>query len=203
MQLDPTGRGKPEVYKLITAIVVPRPIAWVMTKGRSGLTNLAPFSAFTFLASDPPMLLFCVARRGEGDKDTVRNILETGTFVVHIADRPLLDPLHRSAFEYPEHVSEVAELGLKTAPGVRIDVPHLTSAPVAMECRLTESREYGREAVRMVVGEVEMFHIRDGLLTDGKIDSRALDPVCRLAGPNYATLGEILHLDRVDTMTGT
>lgn len=203
MQIDPTGRGKPEIYKLITAMVVPRPIAWVTTKSRSGITNLAPFSAFTFLSSDPPMILFCVGKKGEREKDTVRNILESETFVVHIADQSLLDPLHRSAFEYPEHISEVAELGLETTPSVCIDVARLADAPIAMECQLTESREYGREDVRMIVGEVKIFHIRDGLMKDGKIETRTLDPICRLAGPNYATLGEILHLERLDTMTGT
>ncbi|WP_010137684.1 flavin reductase family protein [Oceanicola sp. S124] len=194
MHVDPSDLSAQESYRLLTGIVVPRPIAWVSTLSGTGGVNLAPFSTFTFVAPKPPMVGFSVGRKGSTYKDTARNILTRETYVVHIADRGLMEPLHESAEEVAPEVSEAEMLGLETLPSDCIEVPRLAAAPVAMECRLRQVLEFGDTRSRFLVGEVLRIHIRDGLVRDGKIDSAELDPICRLAGPNYATLGEIRTL---------
>jgi flavin reductase (DIM6/NTAB) family NADH-FMN oxidoreductase RutF len=197
MQIDPGDLGAERIYRLMTGIVVPRPIAWVTSLSRKGVLNLAPFSAFTFVSQKPPMLAISVGRKGGIYKDTAQNILNNEEYVVHIADSSLMTAVHESSTEHPPDVSEVEELRLSTLPGERIKVPRLAAAPVAMECRFRQCLEFGETRSRLIVGEVLVFHIRDGLLNNGKIETEALDPIARIAGPRYAKLGEIVTLKPV------
>ncbi len=194
MHIDPKQLDAEQAYKLLTGIVVPRPIAWVTTLSHSGIANLAPFSTFTFVSPKPPMLAMSIGRKGDVYKDTARNIMATEEFVVHIADRKLIEAVHLSAVEHPAEVSEIDVLGLDTLPSTRVCPPRIAAAPIAMECRLRQCLEFGETRSRLMVGEVLVFHVRDGLIRDGKITTRELDPICRLGGPNYATLGEIVSL---------
>ena len=161
------------------------------------MLNLAPFCAFTFVSPKPPMLAISVGRKGGIYKDTAQNILNNEEYVVHIADSSLMTAVHESSTEHPPDVSEVEELRLSTLPGERIKVPRLAAAPVAMECRFRQCLEFGETRSRLIVGEVLVFHIRDGLLNNGKIETEALDPIARIAGPRYARLGEIVTLKPV------
>jgi flavin reductase (DIM6/NTAB) family NADH-FMN oxidoreductase RutF len=181
-------------YKLITGIVVPRPIAWVTTLSRSGSVYLAPFSFFTCVSPKPPLLAISVGRSGGVYKDTARNILALEEYVIHIADFSHLEALHLSATEYPPDVSEAEKVGLTTVPSDEVTVPRLRDAPVAMECRLRDCIDFGHTRNRLIVGEVVVFHLRDGLVTEGKVAAGALDPIARLAGPSYARLGEIVTM---------
>lgn len=191
-EIDPVGLDEEQSYKLLTGVIVPRPIAWVTSRSLAGVVNLAPFSAFTLVSSKPPMLAISVGHKAGVYKDTAQNILATEQFVVHIAEQSQTDFVHESAVEHPADVSEVEFLGLETAPCRHVAPPRLVAAPVAMECHFRQCLEFGDTRTRLIVGEVVAFHVRDGLVVDGKIDTRALDPICRLAGPNYATLGEIV-----------
>lgn len=182
-----------QTYKLLTGVVVPRPIAWITTRSAAGVVNLAPFSAFTFVSTKPPLLGVNIGRKAGVRKDTAVNILAQGEFVVHIAHAPLVEPLHASAVEHPPEVSEVELLGLPTSPSTHLKVPRLQAAPVAMECRFHSATPFGDTGAEFFVGEVLCWHVRDGLLKQGKVDSFELDPLCRLGGPWYATLGERLH----------
>ena len=110
----------------------------------------------------------------------------------------MMEPLHLSSIEHPPHVSEVDELGLATVPSTLIETPRLRDAPIALECRFRQCLEFGHTKSRLIVGEVVMFHIRDDILKDGKIDTKALDPICRLGGPRYAGLGEIVTMQPVE-----
>ena len=197
--VDIAARDLPaeDCYRLLTGLVVPRPIAWVTTVSAAGVVNLAPFSHFTFVAPKPPLLAISVGHKGGVYKDTARNIMANEEFVVHIADRGLVEAVHLSAVEHPADVSEVAVLGLETRPSLHVRPPRLAAAPVAMECRLRHCIEFGDTRSRLLVGEVLVFRLRDGLLADGKIDTRRLDPIGRLAGPNYATLGEIVTMQTI------
>jgi flavin reductase (DIM6/NTAB) family NADH-FMN oxidoreductase RutF len=183
-----------QTYKLITGVVVPRPIAWVCTRSPEGVLNVAPFSAFTFVSNKPPMLGINVGRKAGVRKDTGRNIHATGEYVVHIGDETLIEAIHESAVEHPPEVSEVDLLGLQVTPSDRISVPRLLAPPIAMECRLHQAIPFGDTGSEFIVGEVLVFHLRDGLMRNGKIDSAELNPVCRLAGPNYATLGRVVTM---------
>jgi flavin reductase (DIM6/NTAB) family NADH-FMN oxidoreductase RutF len=196
-ELDPKTLPAEQAYRLLTGVVVPRPVAWVTTLSAAGTVNLAPFSAFTFVSPKPPMLAISVGRKADVYKDTARNILATEEFVVHIADQPLLEPLHQSSIEHPPEVSEVEALGLATHPSVHVKPPRLSAAPIAMECKLRHCIEFGETRSRLLVGEIVLFHFRDGLLNNGKIESKDLNPVCRLGGPRYATLGDIVTMQPV------
>ncbi len=197
MRIDPSELGAERTYRLMTGIVVPRPIAWVTSLSRSGVLNLAPFSAFTFVSQKPPMLAISVGRKASVYKDTAHNILDTEEYVIHIADTPLMNAVHDSSVEHPPDFSEVEHLGLETAPSELINVPRLTAPPDAMECRFRQCIEFGEAKSRLIVGEVVMIHIRDGLVNNGKVESAALDPIARIAGPRYARLGEIVTLNTV------
>ena len=197
MRIDPAYLDPETAYRLITGVVVPRPIAWVTSLSATGVLNLAPFSAFMFVAPKPPMLAISVGRKGNIYKDTAQNILNNEQYVVHIADSSLMNAVHESSTEHPPEVSEVDELGLATLPGELIKVPRLAAAPIAMECRFRQCLEFGETRSRLIVGEVLVFHIRDGLLNNGKIETEALDPIARIAGPRYAKLGEIVTLKSV------
>ena len=197
MRIDPAYLDAETAYRLITGVVVPRPIAWVTSLSATGVLNLAPFSAFMFVSPKPPMLAISVGRKGNIYKDTAQNILNNEEYVVHIADSSLMKAVHESSTEHPPDVSEVEELRLSTLPGERIKVPRLAAAPIAMECRFRQCLEFGETRSRLIVGEVLVFHIRDGLLQNGKIETEALDPIARIAGPRYAKLGEIVTLKPV------
>ena len=197
MRIDPADLDAETAYRLITGVVVPRPIAWVTSLSGSGVLNLAPFSAFTFVSPKPPMLAISVGRKGGTYKDTAQNILNNEEYVIHIADSSLMTAVHESSTEHPPDVSEVEELRLSTLPSERIKVPRLVAAPIAMECRFRQCLEFGETRSRLIVGEVLVFHLRDGLLNNGKIETEALDPIARIAGPRYARLGEIVTLKPV------
>lgn len=197
MKIDPAELGAEKAYRLLTGIVVPRPIAWVTSLSHAGAVNLAPFSAFTFVSPKPPMLAISVGRKSGVYKDTARNILDREEYVIHIADSPLLSAVHESSAEHPPEVSEVEVLGLETTPSDHIAVPRLTAAPIAMECRFRQCLEFGDTRSRLIVGEVVAFHIKDDLLINDKIETESLDPIARIAGPRYARLGEIVTLQSV------
>jgi flavin reductase (DIM6/NTAB) family NADH-FMN oxidoreductase RutF len=196
-RLDPADHNAEKVYRLLTGLVVPRPIAWVTSLSSGGVLNLAPFSAFTFVAPKPPMLAISVGRKGSVYKDTAHNILATGEYVIHVADAPLMNAVHESSVEHPADISEVEHLKLETVASERIKVPRLAAPPVAMECRFRQCLEFGETRSRLIVGEVVMFHIRDGLLNNGEVETAALDPIARIGGPRYARLGEIVTLQSV------
>lgn len=194
MDIDAKGLSMQEAYKLLTGIVVPRPIAWVTTLTPEGVVNLAPFSAFTFVSHDPPMVAISVGVRNGVMKDTGHNILSSREFVVNIADHSLIDAVHASSFEYPPDISEVEMLGLETRPSFHVRPPRIAVAPVSLECKLHQCIEFGNQPSRLMVGEVLRFHVRDGLAVNGKITTAELNPISRLGGPNYATLGNIISI---------
>ncbi|MDO8278472.1 MAG: flavin reductase family protein [Burkholderiaceae bacterium] len=197
MEIDFSTLNKEASYKLITGAVVPRPIAWITSGIEPGRINLAPFSAFTFVSTYPPMLGFnCGAREGLR-KDTSRNIHAHGEYVIHIADQPLLEALHLSSEHHPPDVSEVELLGLETVPSTVIRTPRLARAPISLECKLSEVLSFGNKGNEFFVGAVVRMHIRDDLYRDGKIDARSLNPVCRIGGPTYASLGDVFSLKPV------
>jgi flavin reductase (DIM6/NTAB) family NADH-FMN oxidoreductase RutF len=197
VEVDPAAVSPDHAYKLLVGAVVPRPVAWVTTLAPQGHVNLAPFSCFTFVCSEPPMIAISVGRLGGELKDTPRNIAAHGEFVAHIADEGQVEQVHESSTEFPREVSEVNHLGLEVAPSRKVKVPRLAAAPVAMECRLERTIDFGLERTRLIVGEVVHFHIAENLYKDGRIDALRFRPVARLGGPRYARLGEIVQLKPV------
>ena len=174
MIVEPHTLSAETSYRLLTGVVVPRPVAWVSTLSRSGQVNLAPFSAFTFVSPKPPMVGISVGRKGLTYKDTAHNILSTEEYVVNIADRPLISSVHASSEEVPADISEAELLNIDMLPATCISTPRVKAAPIAMECRLRHVIEFGETRSRFIVGEIVLFHIRDGLLRDGKIQTWSL-----------------------------
>ena len=194
MQLPADSLSPEATYRLLSGVVVPRPIAWVTTLSDTGVLNLAPFSCFTFVSSTPPLLGINIGRKRGARKDTSINIHAMREFVVNIGHAGQMHAMHESSAEHPPEVSEAELLGLATLAGTTVRTPRLADVPVSMECRLERVIEFGATGAEFMVGEVTMFHLRDGLWRDGKVDTKALDPVCRIGGPNYATLGDIITL---------
>ena len=180
------GLSERDAYRLMVGIVVPRPIAWITSRSENGDVNLAPFSAYVILANDPPMIGVSIGRRGADLKDTARNIQRTGQFVVNAPHTSHAELVHMSAEELPHHVSEVEMLGMETVPSHTIDVPRLADVSIAMECKHVQSIEFGRAKTELIVGEVKVIHVEEGFLDGGKIDTAALQPLGRVAGPRYA-----------------
>lgn len=196
MKIHADQLTKSTAYKLLTGVVVPRPIAWVSTRSAEGRSNVAPFSCFTFVSADPPMIGFNCGLRDGQRKDTAANIHATGEFVVNVVDEPLLDAMHRSAADFPSDVDEMELLELPSAESELITPLRVASSPISMECVLDRAVMFGRSGSEFFVGEIKLFHIREGLLQDGKVDSELLRPLARLAGPVYGKLGEIIRVQR-------
>jgi flavin reductase (DIM6/NTAB) family NADH-FMN oxidoreductase RutF len=178
-----------EAYKLLTGVIVPRPVAWITSLSPSGDVNLAPFSAFTLVSPQPPMVGITVGPK----KDTALNVRARGEFVVNIADFSQLDTLHGTSGDYPPEISEVRELGIETIPSVAISTPRVARAPIQMECRLHTIHLHGDFGTNFVVGEIVVFHVADALVDNYRVNTAALDPICVLQGGNYARLGEMCN----------
>ena len=195
---DLAALPKRDVYRILSSLVIPRPIAWVCTVDEAGRANLAPFSSFMGIFG-PPMLAMTLGRRRDGSlKDTHRNLRARGEAVVHLADRPLLEPLHASGEEVDPEVSEVDRLGLATAASLRVAPPRLRDAPVALECRLNRELELGPTST-LVLLDVLVAHAADRIYDEALdcADASRWQPLARLAsvaGPNYGVLGETLRL---------
>lgn len=185
-------------YRLLTGVVVPRPIAWITSLDLDGTLNLAPFSAFTLVSNDPPMVGVNIGLRAGRLKDTAANIEATGEYVINIPSWSMHDAVHESSVAHPPDIDEAAALDLATHPSDLVQIPRLHDVPVALECRLDQFVSFGRAGSRFTVGEVVRFHIRNELLHDGKIDTVAMDPAARIAGPVYARIGETGRLRPID-----
>jgi flavin reductase (DIM6/NTAB) family NADH-FMN oxidoreductase RutF len=181
-------------YRLLVGIVVPRPIAWITTVSPQGMVNAAPFSCYTFVCNDPPMLAINIGQRSGALKDTVRNIVATKEFVVNVVTEALVEPMHATSTDCEPHLSEVEALRLGTIESETVRPPRLSCSPISLECRLDRILELGRLRNSLVFGEIVQFQIVDNLYVNGKIDSEQLRPLARLAGRKYAKLGEILQM---------
>lgn len=189
--IDPTALSEGESYRLATGVVVPRPIAWITTIGEGGTVNLAPFSCFTIVAYTPLMVGVSISRRPTGRKDTAANMAREREFVLNVVHESQADTVHRSSEVLPVDVSEAERLGLGTLPSRRVRAPRLAQAPVALECRVDQVLPFGDGDSEFWVGRVDLVHVREGMQRDGRIDTEALRPLARLAGPNYAAIGQV------------
>lgn len=197
MFIDADALDPARTYRLLSGAVVPRPIAWVTSGTVSRGVNLAPFSSFTWVSTYPAMLGFNIAPRPEGLKDTARNLHEFGEYVVNIAGRDMLGPLHASSEGFSAEISETEHLDLPTVESVKVQTPRLADAPVSMECILREVLQFGQTGSEFFVGEVVAFHVKDEIYDNGKIDTELLKPLSRLGGPRYASLTDIRTMPAV------
>lgn len=181
---DLTALPPPARYKLLTATVVPRPIAWVSTLGPGGAVNLAPYSFFGLMGSDPPVVAFAPGDRPDGTpKDTALNIGDGGEFTVNLVSAELAEAMNLSATDFPHGMEEARALGLALTPGVKVGVPRVQDAPAALECREVQTVRIGR--TRIILGEVLGVTLRsDAVLDAGRhyVDTARLDLIGRMGG---------------------
>ncbi|MEW6056808.1 MAG: flavin reductase family protein [Bdellovibrionota bacterium] len=189
-----------DAYKLLIGTVVPRPIAWVGSIGKSGSVNLAPFSFFTAVCSNPPSLLFCPANHPDGkEKDTLRNIRETRCFTVNLANEALAREMNQTAANYPPEVNEFKEAGLTAAPSRKIKAPRVGESPASFECELLDVVAVGpggSGSGHIVLGKVVYAHYSEQVYEDGKIKIEELKPIARLGGTSYCRVNDIFELAR-------
>lgn len=202
MIFDPAKHATNDVYRFLISAVIPRPIAFVSTLGTDGGMNLAPFSYFNAIASEPPLITISINAREDDPKDTLRNIRETKEFVVNIVSEPLLDAMVHTAGEWPRTTSEFGAAGLTPAPSERVKPPYVAESPLQLECTLYREIELGNSF--LVVGEVVFARASDDVLTEGRVDPEKLKPIGRLGGEFYAPLGPVLRRKRprVSRVTG-
>ena len=163
MQIDFSTISAYQRYKLMASLIVPRPIALVTTQSADGVVNAAPFSMFNMLGEDPPILMISINKLKDPHlKDTSANILANGQFVVHIADEPMAEQMHRCGDNLPSTHSELDAVGLTRARSVAVRPPRIAEAPVAFECRLSEKLETASRHI--FIGEVLWLHARDDLI---------------------------------------
>ncbi len=200
MQLDPQEMDQKSIYKLLTGTIIPRPIGWISSIGEDGVFNLAPFSYFNAVGDDPPHIMFSASRSNHSIKDTLQNVLTNKQFVVNMVTEDLVDQMNETAHPIPAHESEFDFAKLTPIPSLKVKPPRVKGSPVAMECELVhhytlENHKNGGSTI--LIGRVVMFHIDDSImLDDTKINLDVYKPVARLAGANYAKLGEIFSINR-------
>ena len=194
MMMDPKDLAPAALYRFMTGVVVPRPIAFVSTVGAGGRFNAAPFSYFNAITSRPPLIGFSIGAREGGPKDTLRNLREAGDFVVNVVSEPLLAHAVHAAGDWPEDVSEFEITGLTPVPSARVKSPRVGESPVSLECRLEREIALG-EAV-FVVGEIVYAHVDESVLTEGRVDIAKLRPAGRLGGDGYSIVHDVIHLPR-------
>lgn len=197
LSISPQDLQPRDAYRLLISIVVPRPIAWVSSVGADGSLNLAPFSFFNAVAGHPPTVMFSVGQRQGVPKDTLRNVRETGEFVLNVVDEALAEKMNLTSGEYAYEVNEFERAGLTPLASTLVKPPRVAEAAVTMECRATQIVPVPDTTYTMVLGQVQVFHLRNGLLRpNGAVDATLLRPVARLSGDEYATLGAVFELKR-------
>ncbi|KTG31013.1 flavin reductase family protein [Haloferax profundi] len=194
MDIDPES-AVDEMYRLLTSLIIPRPIGWVSTRSADGVDNLAPFSFYMgVIEAEPPVVMFSVEQRPDGTlKDSARNAVETEAFGLNLVTADLVEQMDRTSESVEPGTDEFEIVGLERREATTVDVPLVAAAKATMECTLHDTMDIGDHTV--VFGHIERIHVDDSLLTDGKIDVTKIDAVGRLTGSYYANL-EPFQVDR-------
>ena len=202
MKVDPSAISHDAAYFWQIATIVPRPIAWVSTLNEDGSANLAPFSFFMGVGADPPMIALSIGTRErdgvEVPKDSWRNIARTGELVVSLATEELAAAMNASSAEVPYGVDEFGLAGVTKAPSERVAPPRVAESPVAMECKLERILELGRgpSPASLIIAEILLWHVRDEVVVNGRIDPRLLHTVGRLGGAFYTRTRDLFEMKR-------
>lgn len=191
------GDDAPDMYKLLSGLIVPRPIGWIGTVSSDGTYNLAPFSFFNLISTNPPIVIFSGGRRGDLPKDSVAFAEESGEFTVNIVSEEVADAMNITSTSFESSVDEFAEAGLTPVPGQVVAAPMVAESPANLECRVVNALDLGGpNGSRLVFGEVVAVHVREDVLTEGRIDNDALRAVGRMAGNTYIHTRDRFELGR-------
>jgi flavin reductase (DIM6/NTAB) family NADH-FMN oxidoreductase RutF len=202
VKIDPSTVSGDVAYHWMAATILPRPIAWVSTDNENGTANLAPFSFFTGASAEPPTCIICVSRRGKIEpgtkKDTWTNIERTAEFVINVVPDALAVAMNMTSLEVPHGTDEFDLAGVTKVASERVKPPRVAEAPVAMECRLHQIVEVGKAGAEtaIIIGEILLWHVRDEILVNGRIDPERLDAVGRMGGAFYTRTRDRFDLPR-------
>ncbi|MCO6381233.1 MAG: flavin reductase family protein [Vannielia sp.] len=186
------GHGLP--HNPFNAIVSPRPIGWISSRGAEGHDNLAPYSFFNAIAYVPPQVMFC----STGTKDSLMNIRETGVFCVNIVETAAQDAMNATSSAMLPQVDEFEKAGIAKAECETVVCPRVADAPANLECRAIKFIQLEGADNHMVIGEVTGIHIRDNCLKNGRFDVTTFHPLSRLGYRDYASVQEVFELKRPD-----
>jgi flavin reductase (DIM6/NTAB) family NADH-FMN oxidoreductase RutF len=182
-------------YRVLNSVVVPRPIAWVCSRSAEGVLNLAPHSFYTVACVDPPVVQFTSV----GRKDSLRNVEATGEFTVSLTPEALFEQVNATGTDFPAGTSEAEECGVRLEPSDQVGVPRVAESPVAVECRLHSTLRLGDSTV--VFGRVQAISVWESAVQDGRPRIEHLQPLARLGGNEWSTLGEIRQIRRIPYRT--
>ncbi len=189
-------------FNPLKACVVPRPIGWITTRSKAGIVNLAPFSFFNLVSERPPLVIFCPngSHAEGGEKDSLRNVRETGAFVVNLATYDLRDQMNATAALLPRAVDEFVYAGLTPEPARLVDLPRVKESPLHLECKLERIIDMPGEqpgmANSMVLGRIVGINIADEMIEDGKVKAERLKPLARLGYMDYAVVEQTFTMPR-------
>ncbi len=198
MRIDPRNPGACNMHELGASLIVPRPVAWVSTVGPDGTFNAAPYSAFARVSSNPFIVSISIARRKGEKKDTLRNIEFSGDFVINVVNDELARAMNKTAADFPYGIDEIKKAGLTALAGEKVKSPRIGESPAAFECqveRIIELGEPGR-GNSLVLGEVILIHVKDGLLKGDVVPPEDLKPLGRLGGDLYCHINDIFEMKR-------
>jgi flavin reductase (DIM6/NTAB) family NADH-FMN oxidoreductase RutF len=199
LSIDPAQNTERENYKLLIGSVIPRPIAFVTSMSTEDVLNGAPFSYFNVVSANPPFISLSIQRSNEKQKDTARNIIDRKEFVVHIVDEENVEKVNQTAASLPPEQSEISIAALSPVASTNISIPGVLEAKIRFECILEHHLELGRgdtPTCDFIIGRIVQFHVQEDLYENGRINPRGLNAVSRLAGNDYAKIGEIFTIER-------
>ena len=194
MKVDPANLDVKESHKILTSIIIPRPIAWVTTLNEDGSVNAAPFSFFMGVSTKPPRLAISVSAKGGEIKDTSRHIIKNSEFVVNMVTNANVEAMNSTAGLYDYGVEELKIAGLSTSESEKIAPPCIKESPVSMECKLEKVVEIGDKNHFLFIGEVVLFNINDDMFENGAEVSQKIHAVGRLEGSFYSHVSDIFEL---------
>ncbi len=197
---DLEAMSKGDAYKLLASVILPRPIAWVVSKSRSGELNAAPYSFFNILSSDPPLVAISFSSAPDRPaKDSLYNIRERGEFVVNMVPEELAEQMNITATNAPRGTDETQLAGLALAPCRVVEVPRIAASPVALECKLFQTIEPGGSST-IVLGKIVEVHVRTAVFEDVArlhVDPAQMRLIGRMhGGGGYCTTRDLFTLDR-------
>ena len=189
-----------DAYKLLSGLVVPRPIGWIGTRSSDGINNLAPFSFFNAVAASPPTVMFAPTGQPMARKDTLANVRETGVFTVNIVTFDLRAAMNETSGTHAPEVDEFEVAGLTVSEATAIDAPTVAEAPASFECTVSKIVDIGHAPMgsSVVFGEVVAFNVADRLLDGTRVDQAGLDSIGRHVGNFYSHNGELFEMTRPD-----